>query len=91
MAGAVVNILKNLVKRRETTDTRLDGVVQTQLQLLQLMRLDADQTDDHARRLPAVESHGPRIQRLEDEVFRTDSRALLGCSMNRGDRPTTGR
>lgn len=70
---ASVEALKALLKRQENTDARLDGAVQTQLQMLQLLRLDADKVDDLARRLPTVEGQEPRIKRLEDEVFRAAS------------------
>jgi len=68
-----VEALRALLKRQENTDSRLDGVVQTQLQMLQLMRADADKVDGLAQRLPAAESQEPRIKRLEDEVFRAAS------------------
>jgi hypothetical protein len=68
-----VEALRALLKRQETTDSRLDGVVQTQLQMLQLMRADADKLDDLAQRLPIVEGQEPRIKRLEDEAFRAAS------------------
>ena len=58
-----VEALRALLKRQENTDSRLDGVVQTQLQMLQLMRADANKLDDQE----------PRIKRLEDEVFREGS------------------
>jgi predicted transcriptional regulator len=70
---ASVEAIKLLLKRQENTDTRLDGVVQTQLQMLQLQRLDADQLAELNRRLPAAENQEPRIKRLEDEVFRAAS------------------
>ncbi len=70
---ATVEAIKLLLKRQEATDTRLDGVVQAQLQMLQLQRLDADKLDDLSRRLPAAEGQEPRIKRLEDEVFRAAS------------------
>jgi phage tail tape-measure protein len=70
---ASVEAIKLLLKRQETTDTRLDGMVQTQLQMLQLQRLDADKIDELTRKLPAVEGQEPRIKRLEDEVFRAAS------------------
>ncbi|MGI4734329.1 MAG: hypothetical protein ACRYG7_04035 [Janthinobacterium lividum] len=70
---ASVEAVRLLLKRQEVTDNRLDGVVQTQLQMLQLQRLDADKVDDLARRLPATEGQEPRIKRLEDEVFRAAS------------------
>jgi len=68
-----VEALRALLKRQENTDSRLDGVVQTQLQMLQLMRADADKVDGLAQRLPAAEGQEPRIKRLEDEVFRATS------------------
>jgi hypothetical protein len=68
-----VEALRALLKRQENTDSRLDGVVQTQLQMLQLMRADADKVDGLAQRLPAAEGQEPRIKRLEDEVFRAAS------------------
>jgi chromosome segregation ATPase len=68
-----VEALRALLKRQENTDSRLDGVVQTQLQMLQLMRADADKLDNLAQRLPGVEGQEPRIKRLEDEVFRAAS------------------
>jgi len=58
-----VEALRALLKRQENTDSRLDGLVQTQLQMLQLMRADANKLD----------SQEPRIKRLEDEVFREAS------------------
>ena len=58
-----VEALRALLKRQENTDSRLDGLVQTQLQMLQLMRADANKLDDQE----------PRIKRLEDEVFREAS------------------
>ena len=58
-----VEALRALLKRQENTDSRLDGVVQTQLQMLQLMRADANKLDGQE----------PRIKRLEDEVFREAS------------------
>lgn len=70
---ASVEAIKLLLKRQEAADTRLDGVVQAQLQMLQLQRLDADKLDDLSHRLPAAEGQEPRIQRLEDEVFRAAS------------------
>jgi len=70
---ASVEAVRLLLKRQENTDTRLDGMVQTQLQMLQLQRLDADKLDDLGRRLPAAEGQEPRIKRLEDEVFRAAS------------------
>lgn len=66
---ASVEAIKLLLKRQENTDARLDGVVQTQLQMLQLQRLDADKLDELGLRLPTVEGQEPRIKRLEDEVF----------------------
>ncbi|RZK13305.1 MAG: hypothetical protein EOO56_27455, partial [Hymenobacter sp.] len=59
---ASVEAVKLLLKRQENTDTRLDGLVQTQLQMLQLQRLDADKMDSLASRLPALESQEPRIK-----------------------------
>jgi hypothetical protein len=70
---AAVEALRVLLKRQENTDSRLDGLVQTQLQMLQLMRADAEKVDDLAQRLPAAEGQEPRIKRLEDEVFRAAS------------------
>lgn len=70
---ASVEAIKLLLSRQQATDTRLDGVVQTQLQMLQLQRLDADKLDELSRRLPAAEGQEPRIKRLEDEVFRAAS------------------
>ncbi len=70
---ATVEAIKLLLNRQQATDTRLDGVVQAQLQMLQLQRLDADKIDDLSRRLPAAEGQEPRIKRLEDEVFRAAS------------------
>lgn len=58
-----VEALKLLLKRQENADARLDGVVQAQLQTLQLMRVDADRLDGQE----------PRLKRLEDEVFREAS------------------
>ena len=55
-----VEALRVMLKRQDTTDSRLDGLVQTQLQMLQLMRADANKLDGQE----------PRIKRLEDEVFR---------------------
>ena len=60
---AAIDAIKALLKRQENTDSRLDGVVQAQLQTLQLMRVDADK----------IEKQEPRITRLEDEVFRAAS------------------
>lgn len=68
-----VEALRALLKRQENTDSRLDGLVQTQLQMLQLMRVDADKVEGLAQRLPTVEGQEPRIKRLEDEVFRAAS------------------
>jgi phage-related tail protein len=70
---AAVEALRVLLKQQENTDSRLDGVVQTQLQMLQLIRADADKVDGLAQRLPTTEGQEPRIKRLEDEVFRTAS------------------
>lgn len=70
---ASVEAIKLLLGRQQATDTRLDGMVQTQLQMLQLQRLDADKLDDLSHRLPAAEGQEPRIKRLEDEVFRAAS------------------
>ena len=70
---ASVEAIRLLLKRQEATDTRLDGTVQAQLQMLQLQRLDADKLDDLSCRLPATEGQEPRIKRLEDEVFRAAS------------------
>ena len=58
-----VEALKTLLKRQQTTDARLDGLVQTELQMLQLMRSDAEK----------LASQEPRLKRLEDEVFRAAS------------------
>jgi chromosome segregation ATPase len=58
-----VEALRALLKRQENADSRLDSVVQTQLQMLQLMRADANKLDGQE----------PRIKRLEDEVFREAS------------------
>jgi len=58
-----VEALRALLKRQDTTDSRLDSVVQTQLQMLQLMRADANKLDGQE----------PRLKRLEDEVFREAS------------------
>ena len=68
-----VEALKVLLKRQETTSSRLDGVVQTQLQMLQLMQSDAEKVTALADRLPTLEGQEPRIKRLEDEVFRAAS------------------
>ena len=54
-----VDALKVLLKRQQATDSRLDDLVQTELQMLQLMRRDAQLLDDHT----------PRLKRLEDQVF----------------------
>ncbi|MEJ7662700.1 MAG: hypothetical protein WKG07_25625 [Hymenobacter sp.] len=54
-----VDALKILLKRQQNTDSRLDDLVQTELQMLQLMRRDAEKLEDHA----------PRLRRLEDKVF----------------------
>jgi hypothetical protein len=70
---ASVETIKLLPNRQQATDTRLNGVVQTQLQILQLQRLDADKLAELNRRLPAAEGQEPRIKRLEDEVFRAAS------------------
>jgi hypothetical protein len=70
---ASVEAIKALFKRQENTDARLDAAVQTQLQMLQLLRLDADKVDDLAQRLPAAEGQEPRIKLLEDKVFRAAS------------------
>ncbi|MGI4833216.1 MAG: hypothetical protein ACRYFK_07105 [Janthinobacterium lividum] len=72
-SDAAVEGLRILLQRQQTTDTRLDSTVQTQLQLMQLMRLDADTVAELARRFPALEGQEPRIQRLEDQVFRAAS------------------
>ncbi|GEM_PF-3335544 len=58
-----VEALRAMLKRQDNSDSRLDGLVQTQLQMLQLMRADANKLDDQE----------PRIKRLEDEVFREAS------------------
>ncbi|WP_223653067.1 hypothetical protein [Hymenobacter psoromatis] len=58
-----VDALKILLKRQQTTDTRLDDLVQTELQMLQLMRRDSEK----------LEGHEPRIKRLEDEFLRPAS------------------
>lgn len=55
-----VDALKVLLKRQQTTDSRLDDLVQTELQMLQLMRRDAEKLEDHE----------PRLKRLEDEFLR---------------------
>ena len=55
-----VEALKVLLKRQQTTDSRLDDLVQTELQMLQLMRRDAEKLEDHE----------PRIKRLEDNSLR---------------------
>lgn len=68
-----VDALRALLNRQETTDSRLDSAVQTQLQMLQLMRLTSEKTNDLVQRLPPVEGQEPRIKRLEDEVFRAAS------------------
>jgi hypothetical protein len=52
---ASVEAIKLLLNRQQAADTRLDGVVQTQLQMLQLQRLDADKLDDLSRRLAPAE------------------------------------
>lgn len=70
---AGIEAIKLSFKRQESTEARLDAAVQTQLQMLQLLRLDADKVDNLAQRLPAVEGQEPRIKRLEDEVFRAAS------------------
>jgi hypothetical protein len=70
---AAVEALRVLLKRQENTDSRLAGLVQTQLQLLQLMRADVEKVADLAQRLPAAEGQKPRSKRLEDEVFRAAS------------------
>lgn len=51
---ASVEAIKLLLNRQQATDTRLDGMVQTQLQMLQLQRLDADKLDELNRRMPAA-------------------------------------
>lgn len=58
-----VEALRVMLKRQDTTDSRLNGLVQTQLQMLQLMRADANKLDGQE----------PRIKRLEDKVFREAS------------------
>jgi len=55
-----VDALKILLKRQQTTDSRIDKLVQTELQMLQLMRRDAEK----------LEEHEPRLKRLEDEFLR---------------------
>ena len=55
-----VEALKALFKHQQATDSRLDELVQTELQMLQLMRRDAEKLEDHE----------PRIKRLEDELLR---------------------
>lgn len=70
---ASVEAVKVLLKRQESTDARLDAAVQTQLQMLQLLRLDADKVDELTRRTLPLEGQEPRIKRLEDEVFRAAS------------------
>lgn len=72
-SDAAVEGLRILLQRQQTTDTRLDSAVQTQLQMMQLMRMDAETVAQLTQRFPALEGQEPRIQRLEDEVFRNAS------------------
>lgn len=52
---------------------RLDEALNVQLQMLQLMRVGNEKTDDLARRLLPLENQEPRLKRLEDEVFKAAS------------------
>ena len=85
--GDVINIFKLSEARHTQHDQRLDvlttelkeqgrrtdDALQVQLQMLALMRAGNAKADDLERRLGTTESQEPRIQRLEDQVFRAAS------------------
>ena len=52
---------------------RTDEALQVQMQMLALMRATNAKADDLNQRLGVVEGQEPRIQRLEDQVFRAAS------------------
>ena len=58
-----IDAIKELLKRSNDTNQRVDGVTDSQRQLIQVTQLNTE----------ALENQEPRIQRLEDEVFRQAS------------------
>ena len=55
-----LDAIKALLSRAEAVDKRVGGVIESQRQIIQLAQLNTE----------SVEDHEPRIQRLEDEIFR---------------------
>ena len=58
-----IDAIKELLKRSKDTNQRVDSVTESQRQLIQVTQLNTE----------SLENQEPRIQRLEDEVFRQAS------------------
>ncbi|RZK11516.1 MAG: hypothetical protein EOO56_28920 [Hymenobacter sp.] len=85
--GDIINIFKLSEARHTQHDQQLDvlttelkeqgrrtdDALQVQLQMLALMRAGNAKTEELDRRLGSTENQEPRIQRLEDQVFRAAS------------------
>ena len=48
---------------------RTDAMLNTQMQMLELMSRQATKTDELAERIPAIAAYESRVRRLEDAVF----------------------
>lgn len=56
-------------KRIEEQGKHVETLLNTQMQMLELMSRQANKTDELAERIPAVAAYETRVRRLEDAVF----------------------
>ena len=61
--------IKEQVRLTREQGQRLDTMLNTQMQMLELMSRQATRTDELAERIPAVAAYESRVRRLEDAVF----------------------
>ena len=52
---------------------RIEGLLNTQMRMLDLMSRQANKTDELAERVPAIAAYESRVRRLEDAVFKQAS------------------
>ena len=61
--------IKNQGQEIKAQGQRLDSMLNTQMQMLELMSRQATRTDDLEQRIPTIAAYESRVRRLEDAVF----------------------
>ena len=65
--------LKEQGQRFDEQGQRIEGLLNTQMRMLDLMSRQANKTDELAERVPAIAAYESRVRRLEDAVFKQAS------------------